>query len=465
MKNNKFIMKIRNTVINYRKAEVGILLGCLLLCLGGCGRQETVPGQTESQMTGQNISNAVNGQSQTEDDEMQSAATGQGTAGIEWSSPERVALSYAQEFTLDRYSNGASWITISDGSQFLVVPEELAEVSDEELLRGIKQSGETVGSMAENEADNMTESGAESMAAETITVVRQPVDRIYLVASAVMDMFSTLDGLDRIRLSGMDTDDWYIEEARAAMEEGSILYAGKYSAPDYELILSEDCDLVIENTMIDHSPEVKENLMSFGIPVLVDHSSYENHPLGRVEWIKLYGTLLGKEEEAAAVFEKQEKILAEVEQDIALNQDGERPAVAFFYITNNGAANVRKSSDYVPKMIELAGGTYIYSDLGETESHASSMTMQIEEFYATAKDADYIIYNSAVDGEVRSLEELFAKCELLADFKAVQEGHVYCTTKNLYQESMAIGDLIRDMHVMMTDGDEVKQMQYLYPVN
>lgn len=62
-----------------------------------------------------------------------------------------------------------------------------------------------------------------------------------------------------------------------------------YSAPDYELILSKNCDLAIESTMIYHKPEVKEKLEQFGIPVLVEHSSYESHPLGRTEWLKLYG--------------------------------------------------------------------------------------------------------------------------------------------------------------------------------
>ena len=39
--------------------------------------------------------------------------------------------------------------------------------------------------------------------------------------------------------------------------------------------------------MIYHTPEVKEQLEDFGVPVLVERSSYENHPLGRMEWIKL----------------------------------------------------------------------------------------------------------------------------------------------------------------------------------
>lgn len=374
-----------------------LLAVCIALCLTGCG------GQTEQEKT------------QTE--------------------TQRIALSYAQEFTLDSYENGCTLITISDGSLFLVVPEELAGLSDEELL------GDT--------------------GLDSVTIIRRPVENIYLAASAVMDMICALDGLDQIRLSGTDAEGWYIEEARTAMEKGDILYAGKYSAPDYELILSEHCGLAIENTMITHAPEIRENLESFDIPVLVDHSSYESHPLGRVEWIKLYGVLLGKEAKADEIFEEQEQMLNEVEEDLGTDQSEERPTVAFFYITNNGAASVRKASDYVPKMIALAGGEYIYQDLGDEESHSSSMTMQIEEFYATAKDADYLIYNSTIDGEVQSMDELLAKCALLADFKAVQEGNVYCTRQNLYQESMSIGTMIQDIHKMIK-GEE--GMTYLYSI-
>ncbi|MBP3475530.1 MAG: ABC transporter substrate-binding protein [Lachnospiraceae bacterium] len=438
------------------------LAGCLCLCLIGCGGCGAV---TEQGAAGQSADGSLPDSAvmQAETQGSENAAQGaeksgvwaeESGTGVEWLPPERVALSYAQEFTLDHYTNGCTLITISDGTCYLVVPETLAAATDEELLQGVQQSG----------GSGISSSDGEINGASDITIIRQPVNNIYLVASATMDMFCALDGLDHIRLSGTDTDGWYIGAARAAMEKGSIVYAGKYSTPDYELILSEGCELAIENTMIEHTPEVKENLISFGIPVLVDHSSYESHPLGRVEWIKLYGALLGKEAEADEIFAGQERILAEVEEDIAAGQEEKRPTVAFFYITNSGAANVRKASDYVPKMIALAGGTYIYDDLGDEESRSSSMTMQIEEFYATAKDADYIIYNSAIDGEIHSVDELCDKCGLLADFKAVREGHVYCTTRNLYQESMSIGGLIRDIHVMIGGEDGEEQMQYLYSV-
>ena len=46
------------------------------------------------------------------------------------------------------------------------------------------------------------------------------------------------------------------------MNEGKIIYAGKYSEPDYELMLAANCSLAIESQMITHTPEVKEKLDS-----------------------------------------------------------------------------------------------------------------------------------------------------------------------------------------------------------
>lgn len=334
----------------------------------------------------------------------------------------REELQYAKEFALDYYDD-YTLISISDGSRFLVVPE---------------------GAKVPEQLD------------QDIVIIERPLDKVYLVASAVLDMFRALDEVSAVRLSGTNADGWYIEEAKSAMEQGEILYAGKYSAPDYELILEQGCRLAVENTMITHTPEVKEKLQSFGISVLVDHSSYETHPMGRVEWIRLYGALLGKEREALEIFQQQEQEIAE-----AVSSDQKEKTVAFFYITANGSVNVRKTSDYIPKMIELAGGRYIFDDLGSDDSHSTSMTMQMEEFYAAAKEADYLIYNSSIDGEVESLEELLAKSSLLKDFNAVQKGEVFCTTKNLYQESMSIGRMIRDIHLMLM-GEKEENMQYLY---
>ena len=387
------------------------LIGCLLfmglLGLLGCGSPSSASEADEGETT-ETVSETDLGT-----DAQGAEAEQQDTELVYKSSME---LQYAKNFTVDYYEGGYTLLsTTVDGARFLIVPEE----------QPIPAQLDT-----------------------SIVILKQPLDHLYLVASAAMDMFRELDGMDCIRFSGQKMDGWYIDEARAAMEEGKLIYAGKYNMPDYELILSEGCDLAIENTMISHSPEVVEKLHEFGIPVLIDYSSYESHPLGRAEWIKFYGALLGKQDEADAAFSEQTHALERVSEDA---QTGK--TVAFFYITSNGTVNVRKTADYVPQMIDLAGGSYIFQDLGSDEDHRSSVNMTMEEFYATAKDADYLIYNSTIDGEIQTVEELIEKSEMLGRFRAVQEGNVWCTTSDLYQHSMSVGSFTLDLHAMLTEND------------
>ena len=344
--------------------------------------------------------------------------------GLEFS--HSMELSYAEEFSVDYYEGGYKLLTIREEGKFLVVPEEGA------VPEGLDPD---------------------------IAVLRQPLDHIYLVATSAMDLFRAVGGIENIRLSGTKEDGWYIQEAKDALASGEMLYAGKYNAPDYELILSEGCDLAVESTMIHHTPEVKEKLEQFGIPVLVERSSYESHPLGRTEWIRLYGAVLNREEEADRVFREQAEKLEKI-----ASEKNTGKTVAFFYINSVGAVNVRKSNDYVSKMIELAGGVYVPEDTGADDSAMSTMNMQMEEFYAKAQNADYLIYNSTIDGELSEVSELLSKSSLLKDFKAVKEGNVWCTGKNLFQESTGLGTMIEDIHSMLTGDPDAEGFTYMHKI-
>ena len=324
-------------------------------------------------------------------------------------------LDYAQQFTADCYEGGYTMLTLpGDGSKFLVVPEDAAEV------------------------DNLP---------ADVTVLRQPLNDLYLVSTSVMDLILHLDALDSIALSGTKAEGWYLPEAKQAMEDGRIAYAGKYSAPDYEQILAAGCSLAIENTMILHTPDVKEQLEHFGIPVLVERSSYESGPLARMEWIKFFGILLGKEEQAEQAFAAQEERIAPL-----LDQPSTGKSCAFFSLTSNNLATVRKGSDYVARMIEMAGGSYVFSDLTENGNSLATMNLPLEDFYAGAKDADVLIYNSAIEGTISSVSQLTEKFPLLSEFKAVKDGQVWCTAQSLFQQSMELSDLILDMNKVFTEG-------------
>ena len=99
-------------------------------------------------------------------------------------------LSYAEEFSVDYYNDGYALITINQEGQFLVVPE------GKKAPKGLEKD---------------------------ITVIQQPLNNIYLVATSAMDLFRAIDGIDSIRLSGTQENGWYIQEAKDAMESGKMI--------------------------------------------------------------------------------------------------------------------------------------------------------------------------------------------------------------------------------------------------
>ncbi len=320
--------------------------------------------------------------------------------------PVRAENAYAGCFAIYRYENGDSLIRTDDGGAYLVTdaPPD-----------GLKTS---------------------------VTVVPRSPSKIYMAASAVMSFYEALDRIPDIRFSALEADGWSVDGARQAMERGEIVYAGKYREPDYELLLSGGCDLSVQSTMTEHVPKVREKLSEFGIPVLVDRSSYETHPLGRCEWVRVYAEIAGIPERG-----EEEFALQKAHFD-ALEEAGDSgKTVAFFYITASGKVVTRKSGDYITRMIEEAGGHNVFDFAGE-DNALSSVTLDPEEFYLRAKDADIIIYNTNIGGELSSLDELIGKNELLSGFRAVKNGNVWIMGSSAYQEIMKTGVLLTDFHTV-----------------
>lgn len=336
-------------------------------------------------------------------------------------------LKYAEQFSVDYCEDGCSVVDI-DGAKYLIVPEDVSVPDD--------TSG--------------------------MTVVKQPVENIYVAATSSMDLFDSIGGLERVTMTSTNADSWSLPVIRDAISSGDIEYIGKYSSPDYETLVAEKCGLALESTMIYHTPKVKEQIESFGIPVMVERSSYETHPLGRMEWVKLYGLILGDYEAAEELFSEKTKAFEELSVDDI--PENERKTAAFFYVTSNGYFNIRKPADYVAKMIDLAGGKYVFkaADLNVDDNALSTMNIQTETFYELAHDADILIYNSTIDGEIDSIDQLVAKSSILADFKAVREGNVWCTGQNMFQQTTGAADMICDLNSIFTDKADSAELTYLH---
>ena len=332
-------------------------------------------------------------------------------------------LSYAEHFSVDCYDGGAAHLQVRD-QNFLLLPEGAS------IPEGL----------------------------EKLQRISIPVQRFYLASSSVPDLFLQMDALDSLRFTSTDAPSWRIPELREAVEDERLAYIGKYSAPDYEALLTEGCELAVENTMILHNPAAKEKLEALGIPVLIEYSSYEPHPLGRVEWIRLYGLLCGKQAEADAFFDRQVETFQSVEGLEPLDK-----TVAFFHITANGGVVVRRANDYITRMIELAGAAPAVTDLPPSENALSTVTIQMESFYAQARDADVLIYNSTVAGDVTDLDSFLSQHPLLADFKAVKEGNVWCTEMSMFQRSSAAADMIKELRAAVS-GDAGDNLKYLHRI-
>ena len=336
---------------------------------------------------------------------------------------DTVPLQYADQFAIYRYEGGYSLIDIVNSDRILVVPE------GKDVPAGLDSD---------------------------VVVVHQPLDRIYLAATSAMALFESVDALDSISFVG--SKDWYTPGARRAMDEGGFAYAGKYNVPDYEMLLGGGCRLAIESTMILHNPEVKDKLKELGIPAFVERSSYEEHPLGRTEWVKVYGALLGKEEEAEAVFETEAEKIRSLE---SLAPTGK--TVAFFYINTSGSVVTYKTEGYVPAMIRIAGGEYIFTDLGlDDGSKLSTVNINMEKFYSAARDADVFIYNCSIAAQLYTLEDLLSLSPVLEDCKAVREGNVWCTTESMFQQTDKMGTIIQEMNAILTGQADGRELTYIF---
>ena len=333
--------------------------------------------------------------------------------GCGWEPTGTLQLEYAKHFTVDEFEGGLRLICVSNGERFLVVPQD-AKVPD-----GLSSD---------------------------IAVIRRPADKVYLVSSATMCLVDALDANDNILMSGTKADDCSVGGFKSALESGAIAYGGKYSAPDYERISASGCTLAIENTMINHTPDVKEKLQKLGLVVLTEQSSSEPEALGRVEWISFSASCSTRKTRPRTC------------------STSRRPAsgktVAYFYINSNGAAVTRRAGDYVAQMIELAGGSYALDDAQTASTSGSSVTLEMERFYATAKDADIIVYNGTIDESVATLKDFVGKNALLSQFKAVKNGNVWVTSADMYQQMTSTADIIDELHGAFT-GDDASDFHYL----
>ncbi len=137
--------------------------------------------------------------------------------------------------------------------------------------------------------------------------------------------------------------------------------------------------------------------------------------------------------------------------------------MAFFYVNSSGNVVTYKTEGYVPSMIRIAGGQYIFTDLGlEDSSKLSTINMNMEQFYNTAVKADIIIYNCSIASQLYTLQDLLDLSPVLEDFKAVKDGQVWCTTESMFQQTDKMGTIIQEMNRIFSGQTDGSDLEYIF---
>ncbi len=219
-------MKLKQFLIAFLAAVMA-----MSLLLVGCGGSSAEEPSAETPAAAAADTRDSETDTGTEDTEAAGASGHIEIPGLTYESS--LDLEYATCFAVHFYNDGYTVIDVIGDRVYLLVPEgaEVPEGLDRDII-----------------------------------VVQQPLDNIYLAATSAMSLFVAANAVDTIQFSALTADSWYIEEAAELMNSGDIIYAGKYSAPDYEILVNEDCDLAIESTMILHSPSIQEMIEELGYP-------------------------------------------------------------------------------------------------------------------------------------------------------------------------------------------------------
>lgn len=291
------------------------------------------------------------------------------------------------------------------------------------------------------------------------TVVRTPLQKSVIYSSVHCSLWSELDELKGIGgVCGLE----YIKlpQIQEGCRNGSIVNVGNSMNPDIERIIDLRPDAILLSPF--------ENSGGYGrvgklnIPIIECADYMETSALGRAEWMRLYGLLLGKEAQADSLFAGIEKEYLTLTQQVK-SQNLKRPTV-ISEMKNSSAWYIPGGNSTMGRLYQDAGADYVFAYL----SNSGSVPLAFETVFDRGGNADIwlIKYNQPQDKTYSELERDYAP---YARFKAFHDRKVYgCNTNHVpfYEESpfhpeLLLKDLIKIFHPELLPDYDLKYFSNL----
>ena len=249
------------------------------------------------------------------------------------------------------------------------------------------------------------------------TVVRTPVKNVLVYSSVHSSVLRELGGGDVVK--GV-CDAQYFNDSiiTAGLRSGKIVDCGNSMQPSVEKVIEMTPDAIL---LSPYQDATYGQITKLNVPIVECADYMEYTPLGRAEWIKFYGELLGKREMADSIYRQVVAQYNKVKETVAAKRLN-RPLI----LTENvisGIWNVPGGQSYMARFIIDAGGDYPWAD----DNNTGSLTLDFNQVLAKAQAADYWLLKSP---DIHSLTDLKGSYSLNDRFKAFKTGNVYVCDTN-----------------------------------
>lgn len=247
------------------------------------------------------------------------------------------------------------------------------------------------------------------------TVVRTPVYRALVYSSVHTSLLDELGAIGKVR--GVVDSQYFIDSAIVqGLETGFIYDCGNSMNPTVEKVIDMQPDAILLSPYQDAS---YGQIAKLDIPIIECADYLEYDPLGRAEWVKFYGELVGKRAEADSLYNTVVKAYNDMKQKAAGAKT--HPTVVTEMVIS-GVWNVPGGQSYMARILADAGGRYLWAD----DKNTGSLALDFDQALAVAHDADYWFIKWT---NINSLKDLQGAYDLNKEMSAFKNKRVYvCDT-------------------------------------
>ena len=248
-------------------------------------------------------------------------------------------------------------------------------------------------------------------------VIQLPVSKVVMTSTTHVPHLDLLESSEKL-VGFPQTDLISSKKTRQLVDSGKVTDLGNGPSANPELVIDLQPDWLMISTL-GEDLRYLDLFAQAEIPAIINGEYVEQNPLGRAEWIKFTGILLGKYAEAKAAFEEIEKAYQDAEKLTATLPESAKPKV-LSGVMYQDIWYAPGADSWGARILENAGGSYIFAD----QSGEGSLQLSYEFVLDNGLETDFWI-GSADFADLKAMGKSEPRYQAFTPWK---KGEVYTYT-------------------------------------